>query len=61
MNLLLVAFGSVGVFGLIRWFLESGGAEVALLVTGLAWGLFGGILVGIFLRDYLDITYSRQK
>lgn len=60
LNILLVAFGSVGIFGLVRWFLEPGGGEVALLVTFLTLGLFIGILVGIFLRKR-NITISSKS
>lgn len=50
LNTLLVGFGGAGLLGLIRAFLKPGGDKVALLVGGLALGLFAGMIVGIYLR-----------
>lgn len=50
LNTLLVGFGGAGLLGLIRAFLKPGGDKVALLVGGLALGLFAGMVVGIYLR-----------
>jgi hypothetical protein len=60
LNILLVGFGSVGMVGLLRWFLEPGGDEVALLVAVLTLGLFAGLLVGMVLREQGITILSRE-
>ncbi len=60
LNLLVVGFGGVGLFGLIRWFLSPGGDEAALLVAALMLGLFVGMIVGIYARKR-GITISTTE
>lgn len=60
LDLLVVGFGGVGLFGFIRWFLSPGGGEAALLVAVLMLGLFVGMIVGIYLRKQ-GITISTTE